>query len=303
VSRERTRSPLPWCALALLALLLWAPVAQCEVPVPPLKAHVTDLTATLSADQRNTLERALASLESRKGSQVAVLMVPTVQPESIEQYAIRAYDQWKLGRKGVDDGVLLIIAKNDRKLRIEVGYGLEGTIPDAVAKRIIDTSIVPRFKQADFYGGIHAGVDRIVRLVAGEVLPAPRQANPRASRVGPSIDHVSQLFFGFIALMVVGGIFRSIFGRLIGAAINGVAMGVLAYYFLIGLEAALIAAVVVFLFTLIAEFKGTSRGGWSSGGGSWSSGGGGGFSGGGFSGGGFSGGGGSSGGGGASGSW
>ena len=289
MSRQRGRSPLQWCALALLLL---AAAAQGEVPIPPLKSHVTDLTATLSADQRNTLEGELVSLESRKGSQVAVLMVPTVQPESIEQYATRAYDQWKLGRKGVDDGVLLVIAKNDRKLRIEVGYGLEGKIPDAIAKRIIDKNIVPHFKRGDFYGGIHAGTDRIVRLVAGEVLPAPKQVQRPASRADP----MGQLFYGFIALVVGGGILRSIFGRLIGAGIAGIIAGAFAY-FLIDLGAAVIAAIVVFVFTLIVEVQARSGGGWSSGGGSWSSGGGG------FSGGGFSGGGGSSGGGGASGRW
>ena len=159
---------------ALLAIaLLVAACAIADVAVPPLRARVTDLTATLSAQQRAELEQTLAAFEAKKGSQLAVLIVPTTQPETVEQFAVRVEERWKLGRKGVDDGVLLLIAKEDRKLRIEVGYGLEGVLNDATAKRIIAEEIVPRFKQNDFAGGITAGVARIIRVVDGEPLPPP----------------------------------------------------------------------------------------------------------------------------------
>src|SRR3972149_6868516 len=165
----------------LAAVLLFAPqFSAAQVPVPPLKARVTDLTAPLPSDQRAALEQKLAALEARKGSQVAVLLVPTTQPETVEQYAIRVFDQWKLGRKGIDDGVLLVVAKDDRRLRIEVGYGLEGVLPDAAAKRIIEDDIVPRFKQGDFNGGISAGAGRIIKVIDGEPLPPPQGRRPQA---------------------------------------------------------------------------------------------------------------------------
>ena len=277
-------------ALLAAALLFLSPVAAGEVPVPQLKSRVTDLTATLTGDQAGALEQRLAALEARKGSQVAVLLVPTVQPETVEQYAIRVFDQWKLGRKGVDDGVLLLIAKNDRKLRFEVGRGLEGAIPDAYAKRIIDEEITPRFKQGDFAGGIEAGVARITKLIDGEPMPMPAPKRPNSSS---QPEYWDWLFYGFIAVVFIGGLLRSIFGRFLGAGIVGIAAGVVAFM-LAGAVAAAIIAFVAFLLTLGNE--GGSGSGWSSGGGGWSSSGSSG-------GGGFSGGGGSSGGGGASGSW
>ncbi len=292
MTRGAIRGVLPRGLFALLLLTAqwWA---SAEVPVPPLKARVTDLTSTLSADQARTLEQKLAALEARKGSQVAVLLVPTIQPETVEQYAIRVFDQWKLGRKDVDDGVLLLIAKNDRKLRIEVGRGLEGAIPDAYAKRIIDEEITPRFKQGDFHGGIEAGVARITKLIDGEPMPAPKRP---VSSTSSEPDYLNWMFYGFIAVMLIGGLLRSIFGRFLGSGIVGAAAGVVAFV-LIGVVPAAIVVVVAFLLTLFNE--GGSGGGWSSGGGGWSSSGSSGYSGGG----GFSGGGGSSGGGGASGSW
>jgi len=293
MTRAAIRGVLP---RILLAVFLWAalPWAAAEVAVPPLTARVTDLTSTLSGDQVNALEQKLAALEARKGSQVAVLLVPTVQPDTVEQYAIRVFDQWKLGRKGVDDGVLLLVAKNDRKLRIEVGRGLEGAIPDAYAKRIIDEEIVPLFKQGDFAGGINAGADRIAKLVDGEAMPAPK----RPALPGSSPESLDLIFYGLIAIVLVGGLLRALFGRLLGSGLVGVAAGV-ATYFLFGAITAAIVAFVAFLITLLNDLSSGRGSGWSSGGGSWSSSGGSGYSGGG----GFSGGGGSSGGGGASGSW
>jgi uncharacterized protein len=148
---------------------------QAEQPVPKFNSWVVDLTNTLTPTQKQLLEQQLKQLAETKGSQLAVLIVPTTTPESIEQYSIRVAEKWQLGRKGIDDGVLLLIAKNDRKLRIEVGYGLEGVIPDAIAKRVISEIITPYFKAGDFYGGIVAGVHQLIQLIEGEPFPAPKQ--------------------------------------------------------------------------------------------------------------------------------
>jgi uncharacterized protein len=279
-------------ALLAAPLVFAAQLVAAQVPVPPLTARVTDLTGTLSADQRAALERKLAALESRKGSQLAVLLVPTTQPETVEQYAIRVFERWKLGRKAVDDGVLLVIAKNDRKLRIEVGYGLEGAIPDAIAKRIIDEEIVPPFKQGNFYGGVSAGADRIIKLIDGESMPPPRRAaEPGSGWSGEG------LFIAFIILAMLSQMMHSLLGRVPGAGVVGFSAGILGYV-LAGLAVAIVIGVIAFVLSLFIDAAGRSGRGWSSGGG-WSSSGGGWSSGGG----GFSGGGGSSGGGGASGSW
>jgi uncharacterized protein len=280
----------------LLALLFPLIVAAAEIA--PLKARVTDLTGTLNAQQRGALEQTLAEFEARKGAQIAVLLLPTTQPETIEQYAVRVQESWKLGRKGVDDGVLLVVAKNDRKVKIEVGYGLEGILPDAIAKRIIEDDIVPRFREGDFYGGIRAGTDRIMRVVEGEKLPPPiARSHPQAEGFDPG-----WIIPLFILVVIGGGILRAIFGRFLGSGIIGTVAAVAGWAILGSLIAALVIGLVVFIFGLLGGASwGAGRGGWSSGGfggGSW---GGGGFSSGG--GGGFSGGGGSSGGGGASGSW
>lgn len=288
-------------ALALwLAQLAGAGIAQAEVAVPNLTARVTDLTGTLTATQRGDLEQRLAALEQRKGSQIFVLMLPTTQPETIEQYAVRAFEQWKVGRKGVDDGILLVIAKDDRKLRIEVGYGLEGAVPDAAAKRIIAEDITPHFRSGDFYGGIGAGVDRLIRTVDGEPLPTPEQHKER------SRDLEEPIIFGLALFFIFGGILRSIFGRFFGSALLGGGAGVLAW-FLGSLLIAIPVSLVVFIASLIfgaAPMARAARGGWHSGGFGGGGFGGGGFGGGGFGGGGFGGGGGGgSGGGGASGSW
>jgi uncharacterized protein len=277
-----------WPPVLLLVCALFASgPALANVAVPPLKARVTDLTATLSSQQQATLEQTLAAFEARKGSQIAVLLVPTTQPETVDQYAVRVEETWKLGRKGIDDGVLLVIAKNDRKLRIEVGYGLEGVLNDATAKRIIEEEVTPRFKQGDYYGGINAGVGRIIKVIDGEPLPPPKSRKPP----GGGLDFNSLLFIGFILVFVVGGILRAIFGRFLGAGAVAAIAGFIAWT--LG-GAMLIGIVVAIIAFIISLFGGTRGGGWSSGG----------FGGGGFGGGGgFSGGGGSSGGGGAGGSW
>jgi uncharacterized protein len=286
-------TPLIRGAAAFLLLAVLLPLIAWAADIPPLKARVTDLTNTLNAQQRAALEQTLAEFEARKGAQIAVLIVPTTQPETIEQYAVRVQEAWKLGRKGVDDGALLVVAKNDRRVKIEVGYGLEGILPDAVAKRIIENDIVPRFKEGDFYGGIRAGVDRIMRVVEGEKLPPPiARTHPQAQ--GFDAGWLIPLF---ILVLVGGGILRAIFGRFLGSGIIGTVAGVAGWAIVGSLLAALAIGFIVFLFGLLggASFGGgRGGGGWSSGGfggGSWGGGGG------------FSGGGGSSGGGGASGSW
>jgi uncharacterized protein len=300
------RPPDKGAALALfLALIL--PLLAAAAEIPPLKARVTDLTGTLNEQQRSALEQTLAEFEARKGAQIAVLMVPTTQPEAIEQYAVRVQESWKLGRKGVDDGALLVVAKNDRKVKLEVGYGLEGILPDAIAKRIIEDDIVPRFKEGDFYGGIRAGVGRIMRVVEGEKLPPPASKQSARSYPWASVPFDYWILFLFILPFIGGGVLRASVGRFVGSGIIGSVAGFIGWVIIGSLVAATAIGLVAFIFAILGgasdgpRWNGGGRGGWSGGGF-----GGGGFGGGGFSGGdggGFSGGGGSSGGGGASGSW
>jgi uncharacterized protein len=290
----------------LLALLLcWASIAFADVAVPPLSGRVVDKTGTLSSGDIASLTQTLQNLEARKGSQVAVLIVPTTAPESIEQYSIRVAEAWKIGRRKVDDGALVVVAKDDRKLRIEVGYGLEGALNDATAKRIIDEVITPKFRSGDFAGGIFAGVYRIIAVIDGEKLPAPEARRQQDSGFLSHVDPLNPIFI-FI-LFIVGAALRSTFGRLIGGVAIGSIVGGLAWFVAGSLAAAIILALVAFLITMLAESAtplSGRRGSWSSGGGGWS-GGGGSYSGssGSSDSGGFSGGGGSFGGGGASGSW
>ena len=185
-----------------------------------LEVPVTDFTNTLSATTQAQIEQQLTALETEKGSQLAVLIVASTTPEAIEQYALRVAEQWRLGRKGVDDGALLLVAKDDRKLRVEVGYGLEGVIPDAVAKRVIAEIITPSFRQGDFAGGIEAGVDRLVRLIEGELMPPPKPQRASAD------DVLEYLPFIFFALVFIGPVLRSIFGRLLGAGVAGGIAGI-----------------------------------------------------------------------------
>ena len=273
--------------LLFVALTAWAQVA-----VPPLTARVTDQTGTLTREQQAGLERMLQEFEARKGSQLAVLMVPTTAPEAIEQYALRAAEQWKLGRKKVDDGALLVVAKDDRALRIEVGYGLEGVLNDATANRIIREIIVPRFREGDFHGGINAGLDRMIRLIDGEPLPEPARTVPAGQ--GGAMQMLPVLL---VAALIGGAILRAMLGRFLGAAATGGAVGFLAWMLAGAMAVALLAGVLAFFFTLMGAGMGRRYSGLPGIGG-------GGFGrGGGFGGGGFRGGGGSFGGGGASGRW
>ncbi len=168
------------------------------IPVPPLKERVTDLTDTLSSEEKGALTEKLKNFEKASGSQIAVLIIPTTKPEEIEQYSIRVVEQWKLGRKGIADGILLIIAKDDHKMKIEVGRGLEGAIPDAIAKRIISEIISPQFKEGNFYGGIDAGVDKMIGIIGGEMLPEPTQG---LNKDDMEAIIIILLFFGFLVVL------------------------------------------------------------------------------------------------------
>lgn len=294
----------------LLALFLcWTQAALAEVAVPQLVGRVVDQTNTLNASYIDTLNQRIHSFEQRKGSQIAILIVPTTQPETIEQYSIRVAEAWKIGRKKIDDGALLVVAKNDHKLRIEVGYGLEGALTDVTARRIIDEVIAPRFKEGDFAGGISEGLTRMIGVIDGEPLPAPK---PEASH-GQNIDWISGLsdFWPFILVgaLMIGGFLRAMFGRLLGATAAGGVFAVLGWFIVGSLIAGAVMGGVAFLLVLIVGdsaslgvsprggrrgsddwsggWSGGSSSGWSSGSSSSDSGGGGG----------------SFGGGGASGSW
>lgn len=290
----------------LLLLLAATAFAQDVVPVPALSSPVTDLTQTLTPEQRASLEGRLRAYEAQKGTQIAVLIVPTTQPETIEQYSIRVADAWKIGRQGVDDGIILLVAKNDRTVRIEVGTALEGAVPDVLASRIISQVIVPRFRDGDFAGGIDEAVTRIIALLEGEALPEPE----RRSRAPEGMGGLGNALPVLLMFVFVGSsILRGMLGRVGGASATAGIAGVLMWLLTSALGIAIGAAVLAFLFALISGGGGGFGGGrgWSSRRrGGWMGGGlgGGGWGGGGFGGGGgWSGGGGGFSGGGASGRW
>ncbi|MGZ8222951.1 MAG: TPM domain-containing protein [Methylobacter sp.] len=264
-------------------LLLLCTMAWAVVGVPELSRRVTDLTATLSAEQASALENELAAFEAKKGSQIAVLIVPTTQPKDIAEFGIEVADLSQIGRKGIDDGVILIVAKDDRKLRLEVGYGLEGVIPDAVAKRVIAEIITPYFKEGDYAGGINAGVTQLMALVEGEALPGPAER---------PVGRQGEGGFIFILLggLIAGFALSVLMGRLMAGMVAGLGSGAVAALMLgLGFSIALFIGLMVFFIVGVRSMGGR---GWSNGGGFGGSGGGS-----------WSGGGGRFGGGGASGSW
>jgi uncharacterized protein len=291
--------------LTLLALGLAA--AQGVLPVPELTARVIDQTGTLDAIQLRGLDEKLAAFEQKKGSQIVVLLVTTTQPEDIASYANRVANAWKIGRKEVGDGILVIVAKKDRKVRIEVAKTLEGAVPDLAAKIIIDEAITPRFRQGDFGGGLHAGIDQLIARITGEALPGPNQGAQQQR--GSGFDWFDLAIFLFFAVPIAGGVLRGRFGPKLGSLYTGGGVGLVALLITSSIVVAAIAAVIALLFSLLSgggPFGGLGSrrhggpiilpGGWGGspgGGGSWG-GGGGGFS---------SGGGGDFGGGGASGDW
>jgi uncharacterized protein len=285
-------NPLQGLRAACGALMLCAALAFAQIAVPPLTARVTDLTATLSPATTAALESSLQAFETRKGSQIAVLIVPTTAPETIEQYALRVAETWRLGRKGVDDGALLLVAKDDRALRIEVGYGLEGALTDITAKRIVAEIITPRFQEGDFDGGVRAGVERMVSVIDGEPLPA---VSSKAAHSAEDIESYIPVLF--VVALAMGGILRAVLGRFPGALATGGAVGVIAWLMAGTLAIALVAGVIALFVTLFGGGRGMGGMGGMGGGGFGRGGGGG------FGGGGFGGGGGGFGGGGASGRW
>ena len=291
--------------------------AQSVLPVPALTARVIDQTGTLDAAQKKALEAKLASLEKTKGSQVVVLMVPTTAPEDIASYTQRVGDTWKIGRKGVGDGLLLVVAKDDRKMRIAPAKTLEGAVPDVLAARIIDETMKPLFRAGDFAGGIGGAVDQITGLINGEALPPPQWENSSSGNgeASGNTNNASDTGMGwqdlaiflFFAVFIGGAIVRSVLGNKLGAVVMGGGAGIAAFVVTSSIVIAAVAGVLALVVTLFGAATGamlpnTTRrggGGWSSGGGGgWgggsSRGGGGGFS---------SGGGGNFGGGGASGDW
>ncbi|HRX90315.1 MAG TPA: YgcG family protein, partial [Steroidobacteraceae bacterium] len=241
------------CAAWLIAPLV---LAQGLVAIPAYEARVIDLTGTLTAEQQGALEGRLAEFEARKGSQIAVLMLPSTKPEDIAQFGIRLADAWKPGRAKVDDGAILIVAKDDRRLRIEVGYGLEGVLPDATSKRIIEETIKPLFKQNDFYGGISAGLDRMMQVVDGEPLPPP---DPSWERTGSILE---LLPFLFVAVLIGSVILRSIFGRALGSLLTGGATGMLVWLVSSILGISIAAGLLALFFSLVMSSLGGGR--WSS---------------------------------------
>ena len=286
--------------LLLVAAIPWIASAQGLQPIPSLERRVTDTADILAADREAALEEKLAAFEARKGAQIAVLTVASTAPEEIEQYSIRVVDAWKLGRKGVDDGSLLIIAVEDRALRIEVGRGLEGVLTDLTSNRIIDETITPLFRGGDYAAGIDAGVDRMISVVDGEPLPEPEQS--WQAREGGGFEDIIGLVF--VLAIVLSAILRKILGRILGAVTTGGVLGALGLMVTGAFGLAMLAGVVGFV---VALAGGVPTGRFASHGrrGSWDGGGfgGGGFGGGGFGGGGFGGLGGGFGGGGASGRW
>ena len=242
-------------SLALAGVL--APAAAQDLqPVPEFSARVIDQTGTLTAGEQAELEQKLLAFEQRKGSQVALLMVPTTQPETIEQYGIRVAEAWRPGRADVDDGVILLVALQDRTVRIEVGYGLEGVLPDAIARRIIDETITPLFRQQDLSGGISAGLSRIMQVVDGEPLPPPdRQWRRPADRISGLLPLL------FVAVVVGGGILRALLGRTLGALATGGIAGGLVWLLSKVLGMAIGVGVLGFVFSLFMGLGGGRRGG------------------------------------------
>lgn len=295
---------LAFAGLWLLAAWLGLAFAQGVQPVPALTAHVIDQTGTLDAIQLKGLEDKLLAFEQSKGTQIAILMVANTQPEDIASFANRVGNEWKIGRKEVGDGVLVVVAKDDRRVRIEVAKTLEGAIPDLAARQIIEDAITPNFRQGDYAGGLHAAVDRLIARITGEALPAPRQRSD--GRGSPGFNWMDLAVIMFIAVPVVGGLLRGMLGRKLGSLATGGGVGALALLFTSSLLVAGVAGVVALLFSFMSSGGGFGSrrsgygggpwiGGGGYGGGGWSGGGGGGWGG--------SGGGGDFGGGGASGDW
>lgn len=294
-----------WRYLLAAALLALAALAQAQdvLPVPPLSGRVIDQTGTLTPEQTQAMSAKLAALETKRGSQLVVLMVPSTQPEDIAAYGQRVADAWKIGRLAVGDGLLIVVAKDDRRVRIEVAKTLEGAVPDLAAKQIISEVISPAFRKGDYAGGLNAAIDRLDARIGGEGLPEPSAAAKKGGGAGFNFEDLA--IFMFAAVPIIGMVMTGIFGRKLGAVATGAAAGGITWWFtasvLIAAGAGIVALILIGVMASGAARRGMSRGGhggpviWGGGGGGgWGGGDGGGFS---------SGGGGDFGGGGASGDW
>ena len=268
--------------LVLGAAFLWAGLAFAQTlqPIPALTAHVIDQTGTLDAIELKGLDDKLMAFEQAKGTQIAILMIATSQPEDIASYANRVGNAWKIGRKGVGDGVLVVVAKDDRKMRIEVAKTLEGAIPDLAAKQIIDEALTPNFRKGDFAGGLRAAADQIIARVNGEALPAPSPAAEKRGVSGSGFDWMDLAIFLFFAVPIAGAALRAMLGRKLGSFLTGTGVGVIALFITSSIVVAAVAALVALLFTMlsggIGGLPGARRGGpWigggGGGGGGWSS--------------------------------
>ena len=292
-------------ATSLALLAVFGAAAQDLLPVPPLEGRVIDRTNTLDAAQRQAMEQHLANVERELGTQIVVLMVDSTLPEDIAAYAHRVADQWKIGRRDVGDGLLIVVAKNDRRIRIEVAKALEGAVPDLAARQIISETVSPAFRRNDYAGGLNAAIDRLAARIRPEGLPAP-DAQRGASGQSSGFDWQELAMFFFVAVPIAGAVLTGIFGRKLGALVTGGGAGALAWWFSASLLIAGVASIAALLMVGVFGFGSAGRGRgsgppiiWGGGGGGWGGGGGFGGGGGGFS----SGGGGDFGGGGASGDW
>lgn len=232
-------------ACSLMMVGFNAQAANGLVQIPPLSSAVTDLTQTLSAEEQTALNEKLTQFSQQTGSQIAVLLLPTTQPEDIAQFGIRLAEAWKIGREKQDDGVIVIVAKQDRKMRIEVGYGLEGAIPDAVAKRIIAEQLTPAFKQGQFYQGLHLATDSLIQLIQGEQLPAPA---PKDKKAQNGLMHWLPILM--FAAIFLGAILRGMLGSFFGSALTGGALAVLAGFLGATLLVMGLVGLAAFIFTL-----------------------------------------------------
>lgn len=277
--------PLAWA-------LLWAAAASAQgvLPVPPLAGRVIDQTATLSAAQRAALDAKLAAFEAEAGPQIVLLLVPATAPEDIAAYAQRVADTWKIGRREVGDGLLLVVAKDERAVRIEVAKALEGAVPDLAARQVIERALLPAFRAGDYAGGLNQAVDLLMARIRGEALPVPA---PRAGPAGGGRLSIEQFgIFLFIGVMALGGLLSAVLGRRLGALATAAAAGGAAWWLsaslLLATGAAVAAVLVVGVFGVGTVLRlvamGVGRGGGGGGGGGFSSGGGGDFGGGGASG-------------------
>lgn len=268
-------STLRWTLIFLLGLISLTLRANDEVAIPALNSPVMDTTGTLTSEQKASLANKLRNFETKKGTQIAILLVATTQPEPIESYALRVAEQWKIGRKGVDDGILLILAKQDRKARIEVGYGLEGVITDAISKRIIQDIMAPHLRQDDYAAGLNAAADSFMKLIEGEPLPAVETSSQES-------DGKNEMLFAVMAIVaLISGAIGQRMHRMVGAVAAAGVAGALTWWFwgsvLFAVGLALVGFVIQLLggLALLGSLQGGSwngggqgrRGGWGGGGG------------------------------------